>query len=280
VFQSYALFPNMTAARNVAYGLENARMPRAEIARRVLELLDLMGLAAHGNKYPAQLSGGQQQRVALARALATSPGLLLLDEPLSALDAKVRVHLRHEIRELQRRLRVTTIMVTHDQEEALTMADRIVVMNLGAIEQIGTPLEIYREPASPFVADFIGVMNFVPGTVVRDGAVRLGGCELACDVEGLTAGTAVTLAIRPEDIVVHDGGRSESNTLTVRVDALAFLGSFFRADLVGEATAGMPLRADLPTDLVRRRGIAEKSTLSVHLPPERIRIYPGSTVNR
>jgi iron(III) transport system ATP-binding protein len=280
VFQSYALFPNMTAARNVAYGLENARMPRAEIARRVLELLDLMGLAAHGNKYPAQLSGGQQQRVALARALATSPGLLLLDEPLSALDAKVRVHLRHEIRELQRRLRVTTIMVTHDQEEALTMADRIVVMNLGAIEQVGTPLEIYREPASPFVADFIGVMNFVAGTVARDGAVHLGGCELACDVEGLAAGTAVTLAIRPEDVVVHDGGPSESNTLAVRVDALAFLGSFFRADLVGEGTAGLLLRADLPTDLVRRRGIAEKSPLSVHLPPERIRIYPGSTVNR
>ncbi len=238
VFQSYALFPNLTAARNVAYGLENTRMPRAEIARRVLELLDLMGLATHGNKYPAQLSGGQQQRVALARALATSPGLLLLDEPLSALDAKVRVHLRHEIKQLQRRLRVTTIMVTHDQEEALTMADRIVVMNLGAIEQIGTPLEIYREPASPFVADFIGVMNFVAGTVVREGAVRLGRTELACEVDGLAAGTEVTLAIRPEDIVVHDGRRSEPNTLAVRVDTLAFLGSFFRAELAGDATAG------------------------------------------
>ena len=280
VFQSYALFPNLTAAKNVAYGLENAKMPRAEIAKRVLELLDLMGLATHGNKYPAQLSGGQQQRVALARALATSPGLLLLDEPLSALDAKVRVHLRHEIKQLQRRLRVTTIMVTHDQEEALTMADRIVVMNLGAIEQIGTPLEIYREPASPFVADFIGVMNFVAGTVVRDGAVRLGGTELACDVDGLAAGTEVTLAIRPEDIVVHDAGRSEPNVLAMRVDALAFLGSFFRADLTGEATAGVLLRADLPVDMIRRRGIAEKSMLSVLLPPDRIRVYPGSTVNR
>ncbi len=270
VFQSYALFPNLTAAKNVAYGLENARMSRVQIAKRVLELLDLMGLATHGNKYPAQLSGGQQQRVALARALATSPGLLLLDEPLSALDAKVRVHLRHEIKQLQRRLRVTTIMVTHDQEEALTMADRIVVMNLGAIEQVGTPLEIYREPASPFVA----------GTVVREGAVRLGRTELACDVEGLAAGTEVTLAIRPEDIVVHDDGRSEPNGLTMRVDALAFLGSFFRADLVGDATAGVLLRADLPVDMIRRRGIAEKSKLSVTLPPDRIRIYPGSTVNR
>jgi iron(III) transport system ATP-binding protein len=280
VFQSYALFPNLTAARNVAYGLENARLPRGEIAKRVLELLDLMGLAAHGNKYPAQLSGGQQQRVALARALATSPGLLLLDEPLSALDAKVRVHLRHEIKQLQRRLRVTTIMVTHDQEEALTMADRIVVMNLGAIEQVGTPLEIYREPASPFVADFIGVMNFVAGTVVRDGVARLGQAELACDVDGLAAGTEVTLAIRPEEIVLHDGGRSEPNALAVRVDALTFLGSFFRADLASEAAAGVLLRADLPADVIRRRGIGEKSVLSVLLPPERIRIYPGSAVNR
>ena len=280
VFQSYALFPNLTAAKNVAYGLENTRASRAEVARRVRELLDLMGLTAHGGKYPAQLSGGQQQRVALARALATSPGLLLLDEPLSALDAKVRVHLRHEIKQLQRRLRVTTIMVTHDQEEALTMADRIVVMNLGAIEQVGTPLEIYREPASPFVADFIGVMNFVAGTVVRDGVVRLGRTELACEVEGLAVGTEVTLAIRPEDIVAHEGRGGEPNVLTVRVDALAFLGSFFRADLVSDAPEGVLVRADLPVDLIRRRGIAEKSMLPVLLPPDRIRIYPGSTVHR
>ena len=280
VFQSYALFPNLTAAKNVAYGLENSRTPRAEIARRVLELLDLMGLAPHGNKYPAQLSGGQQQRVALARALATSPGLLLLDEPLSALDAKVRVHLRHEIKQLQRRLRVTTIMVTHDQEEALTMADRIVVMNQGSIEQVGTPLEIYREPASPFVADFIGVMNFVPGTVVGDGAVRLGRTELACEVDGLAAGTEVTLAIRPEDIVVHEGRSAEPNALTVRVDSLAFLGSFFRADLVGDVPDGVLLRADLPVESIRRRGIAEKSMLSVLLPADRIRIYPGGPAHR
>ena len=280
VFQSYALFPNLTVADNVGYGLVSRRQARAAIAKRVAELLALVGLPDAGPRYPAQLSGGQQQRVALARALATSPGLLLLDEPLSALDAKVRVHLRHEIKQLQRRLRVTTIMVTHDQEEALTMADRIVVMNLGSIEQIGTPLEIYRDPASPFVADFIGVMNFVPGTVVRDGAVRLGRSELACDVDGLAAGTSVTLAIRPEDIVIHDGGRSEPNALPVRVDALAFLGSFFRADLAGDAAADVLLRADLPAEMVRRRGIAEKSTFSVLLPPDRIRVYPGSTVNR
>jgi len=280
VFQSYALFPNLTAARNVAYGLENARARRAEVARRVRELLDMVGLGEQGGKYPAQLSGGQQQRVALARALATSPGLLLLDEPLSALDAKVRVHLRHEVKQLQRRLGVTTIMVTHDQEEALTMADRIVVMNHGAIEQIGTPLEIYREPASPFVADFIGVMNFVAGTVVGEGTVRLGRVELACEAAGLTAGTAVTLAIRPEDIVVREAHGSEPNAVPARVEALAFLGSFFRADLAGDGMEGVLLRADLPVDLVRRLGIAEKSRVSMLLSPERIRIYPGSTVHR
>ena len=154
VFQSYALFPNMTVSRNVAYGLESQGGAREAIRSRVSELLDLVGMPEQGDKYPAQLSGGQQQRVALARALATSPGLLLLDEPLSALDARVRARLRHEIKHLQQRLGVTTIMVTHDQEEALTMADRIVVMNAGRIEQVGPPTDIYGEPATAFVADF------------------------------------------------------------------------------------------------------------------------------
>ena len=280
VFQSYALFPNLTAAQNVAYGLSHARARRVEVTGRVRELLEMVGLGEHGRKYPAQLSGGQQQRVALARALATSPGLLLLDEPLSALDAKVRVHLRHEIKQLQRRLGVTTIMVTHDQEEALTMADRIVVMRGGAIEQVGTPLEIYREPASPFVADFIGVMNFVAATVVGEGRVRLGELELACDADGLAPGTEVTLAIRPEDIVVQEASAGWPNAVPMRVEALAFLGSFFRADLVAAAPAGTLLRADLPVDLVRRLDIAEKSALVCVLPPERLRIYPGSTVHR
>ena len=219
VFQSYALFPNMTAARNVAYGLESQGRSRAEIRDRVRELLALVGLPDQGGKYPAQLSGGQQQRIALARAIATSPGLLLLDEPLSALDAKVRARLRHEVKALQRRLGVTTIMVTHDQEEALTMADRIVVMNDGVIEQAGTPTEIYREPASIFVADFIGAMNFIAGEVTGTGEVTggrevagaggagtgAGGLVLACDTSGFPGGARVTVAIRPEDIVL-DGG--------------------------------------------------------------------------
>ena len=175
MFQSYALFPNMTVARNVAYGLESQRRSRADVRDRVRELLDLVGLPDQGDKYPAQLSGGQQQRIALARAIAMSPGLLLLDEPLSALDAKVRARLRYEVKALQRRLGITTIMVTHDQEEALTMADRIVVMNHGVIEQVGAPVEIYREPASVFVADFIGTMNFLPAEITGDAGTGAAG---------------------------------------------------------------------------------------------------------
>ena len=160
------------------------RQARGAIAKRVDELLALVGLPDAGPKYPAQLSGGQQQRVALARALATSPGLLLLDEPLSALDARVRLRLRHEIKALQRTLGVTTIMVTHDQEEALTMADRIVVMNQGAIDQVGTPQEIYRHPTTAFVADFVGSMNFLPGTLSAPDKVKVGDLTFDCPAAG------------------------------------------------------------------------------------------------
>src|SRR6187397_1057104 len=169
VFQSYALFPNLTIYDNVAYGLVNRRLPKAQVRARVAELLTLIGLADSGAKYPGQLSGGQQQRIALARALATSPGLLLLDEPLSALDALERVRLRGEIRALQQQLGVTTIMVTHDQEEALSVADRVVVMNGGRIEQVGTPREIYETPATPFAADFIGKVNVLAATAEGSG---------------------------------------------------------------------------------------------------------------
>ncbi len=279
VFQSYALFPNLTVWKNVAYGLESAKAKKADIDHRVRELLDLVGLPDQGHKYPAQLSGGQQQRVALARALATSPGLLLLDEPLSALDAKVRVYLRHEIRQLQRRLGVTTVMVTHDQEEALTMADRIVVMNHGVIEQIGTPVEVYRQPASAFVADFVGLMNFVAGTIVGPDRVRVGRLELACEADGFPPGTGVTVAIRPEDIVLEGIRGGEPNAFPARVETMAFLGSVFRADLAAEAIGESRLRAELSIGLVRRLDLAEGHTLPVRLPKERIRIYPGSAVH-
>jgi iron(III) transport system ATP-binding protein len=276
VFQSYALFPNMSVAKNIAYGLENRKTSKADIRRRVDELLELVGLPDQGDKYPAQLSGGQQQRIALARAIAVSPGLLLLDEPLSALDAKVRVHLRHEVKDLQRRLGVTTVMVTHDQEEALTMADRIVVMDHGKIEQIGTPTEIYREPRTSFVADFIGTMNFVPGTICGPSSVRFGELELACETDGLAEGTSVTIAVRPEDIVVQGVTAGEENAYEARIRGLEFLGSFVRADLTSEATAEDVLRADLSINVMRRQSIAEGDSLVVRVPRERIQIYPGS----
>ena len=279
VFQSYALFPNLTVRKNVAYGLENRKAGKAEIDTRVTELLETVGLPEQGNKYPAQLSGGQQQRVALARALATSPGLLLLDEPLSALDAKVRIHLRHEIKQLQRTLGVTTIMVTHDQEEALTMADRIVVMNLGVIEQVGTPLEIYRTPATAFVADFIGTMNFIPGRVMGPNQVRFGSVDLACDSEALEQGTDVTIAIRPEDILIQGVEGNEENALPVRIDRMEFLGSFYRANLAADGTDPSLLRADMSINLVRRLDLAEGNNVQVLMPRERIRIYPLGGAN-
>jgi iron(III) transport system ATP-binding protein len=275
VFQSYALFPNLTVFRNVAYGLENRKQPKADIDSRVRELLELVGLTGQDDKYPAQLSGGQQQRVALARALATSPGLLLLDEPLSALDARVRVHLRHEIKQLQHRLGVTTIMVTHDQEEALTMADRIVVMNHGVIEQVGSPMEIYRQPATAFVADFIGKMNFVGGSVLDQGRIKLGNVELACDTGGFETGNDVQIAIRPEDIVARGVAPGDANAFAAGVKDLEFLGSSLRVDLSGAALVGQTLTADLSVNLMRELELEPGHDITVRIPPERIRLYPA-----
>jgi iron(III) transport system ATP-binding protein len=247
-------------------------MPRRAIAGRVAELLELVGLAEAGPKFPAQLSGGQQQRVALARALATSPGLLLLDEPLSALDARVRVRLRHEIRSLQRRLGLTTIMVTHDQEEALSMADRIVVMNQGVVEQVGTPLEIYRRPATPFVADFVGAMNFLDGVIAGPGRVRVAGAELAYDASaGYAPGTAVGVCVRPEDVAVRNLGPVTPNRLAAQVTTLDFLGPFCRATLsLGESDR---IVADFSSNLVRDLAVAEGQPLDVALPPERLQLF-------
>lgn len=274
VFQSYALFPNMTVSKNIAYGLENRNSSKKEIAQRVADLLELVGLPEQAQKYPAQLSGGQQQRIALARALATSPGLLLLDEPLSALDAKVRGYLRHEIRSLQERLGVTTVMVTHDQEEALTMADRIVIMNDGVIEQVGTPLEVYREPATVFVADFIGTMNFVPGVIDAAQTVTVGGQTLRCQTDGLSTGAEVTVAVRPEDIVVDETDVDDDNAFDVVVAEVEFLGSFVRADLTASQFGDHRMRADLSINLIRRLNIEEGATITVLIPAERIRVYP------
>ena len=271
VFQSYALFPNLTVADNVGYGLASRRRKRADIAARVTELLALVGMPDAGIKYPAQLSGGQQQRVALARALATSPGLLLLDEPLSALDARVRVRLRHEIKALQRRLGVTTIMVTHDQEEALTMADRIVVMNHGVIEQVGTPQDIYRAPTTAFVADFVGAMNFLDGTLETPDRVRIGSVSLECQSQdGLKQGAGVRLCIRPEDVRVRDLPVGAANRLTVKVKELDFVGAFCRASL---AAGDIALMADFSSNLIRDLGVTVGGALDVALPPDRLRIF-------
>jgi iron(III) transport system ATP-binding protein len=277
VFQSYALFPNLTVEKNVAYGLENTGLSRDRIAARVKELLELVSLEDQGRKYPAQLSGGQQQRVALVRALATSPGLLLLDEPLSALDAKVRVYLRHEIRSLQERLGVTTVMVTHDQEEALTMADRIVVMNQGVIEQVGTPTEIYRQPASLFVADFIGEMNRLPGRLVKPGRVEVAGLALQCSTDGIVPGAACTVTVRPEDIILAtvDGGRAGGNILPAQVGEMEFLGSFWRVQLEVDKLEGLALTANVSINMARQMGIARRMKVRAALPADRLRVFAG-----
>jgi iron(III) transport system ATP-binding protein len=283
VFQSYALFPNLTAERNIAFGLENQKLDKSAVDKRVNELLDLVGLPDQGPKYPAQLSGGQQQRIALARALATSPGLLLLDEPLSALDAKVRAHLRHEIKDLQRRLGVTTVMVTHDQEEALTMADRIVVMNQGVIEQVGTPTNIYREPDTLFVADFIGAMNQVEGRVKGDNSVSIGELNFTSRNHALAIDTPVVAAIRPEDIVpqgMGDYSSSDSdaeNNLEMEIEDMEFLGSFWRVSLKNSALGAAALMADMSINAIRSLEVKKGSTLRVKLPSDRLWVFPPAT---
>ena len=285
VFQSYALFPNLTIEKNIAFGLENAGLKRDAIARRVSELLELVGLPEQGRKYPAQLSGGQQQRIALARAIATSPGLLLLDEPLSALDAKVRVHLRHEVKELQRKLGITTVMVTHDQEEALSMADRIVVMNHGVIEQVGTPQDIYREPQTLFVADFIGEMNQIPAVIKagETGSVTIGRKHFLCAPNPFESGTKVIAAIRPEDIIPHEkaaetAGVPEAvgepgNLIAMTIDEMEFLGSFWRTRLSSPLLEGTQLIGDFSINAVRRLSLSEGGDVLIEIPGGRLKVF-------
>ncbi len=223
VFQSYSLFPHMTVRENVEFGLRMRRVEKAKRAFRAAEALELVGLTALGERYAHQLSGGQQQRVALARALVTRPKVLLLDEPLSALDAKVRVSLRDEIRRIQRELGITTVFVTHDQEEALAVSDRIAVMHAGSIEQIGTPEELYQRPVSGFVADFIGLSNRLPG-VVAGGSVAVYGQALPV-IGSVSDGRAMAL-VRPEDIAFAGDG------IAGTVLGSSFLGSLRRTSVV------------------------------------------------
>ena len=234
VFQAYALFPNMNVAENIGFGLKIARKPKDEIKKRVEEVLAIIKMGEYGNRYPYQLSGGQQQRVALARALAIQPQVLLLDEPLSALDAKIRVSLRQEIRAIQQKLGITTVYVTHDQEEALSLSDRVVVMNNAKIEQVDTPFEIYNFPKTEFTAQFVGTLNHISATV-RDGANSVLTIDsqqvvTAQKLEGVVNGDAVTVSIRPERISFAEDGR-KPNVLKIKVENITFLGSIVRVQV-------------------------------------------------
>jgi putative spermidine/putrescine transport system ATP-binding protein len=256
VFQSYALFPNMTIGQNIGFGLQVRKTPEVEIKQRVDEMLSLIHLEKHIDKYPYQLSGGQQQRIALARALAISPRVLLLDEPLSALDAKIRVELRAEIRRIQQRLGITTIYVTHDQEEALSLSDRVVVMSQGRMEQVGTPAQIYNYPSTEFVAQFVGQLNLLPVTEVNleKSSCLLAGQKVQFDHSSEQMLTEKPrLAIRPEELQIGSG--EERNALNGRVESVMFLGAVVRlrvdvggillsADLFNERSMTLPRAGD------------------------------------
>jgi iron(III) transport system ATP-binding protein len=278
VFQSYALFPNLTIAENVGYGLVNRGQGKAAIAARVQELLQLVGLPSSAQKYPAQLSGGQQQRIALARALATNPGLLLLDEPLSALDALERVRLRGEIRALQQRLGVTTIMVTHDQEEALAMADRIVVMNHGEICQVGTPEQVYLEPQSPFVASFVGKINVLRAQVASPGRLRVGTLELAsaAPCAQQEAGHALNIYLRPEEFVLQSAQQAPvapGHGIAGVVQEIEFLGPlcFVTWDLDG--LPGQPITMSLALHQMQQSNLTPGMRADLSVLPERVRVF-------
>jgi putative spermidine/putrescine transport system ATP-binding protein len=243
VFQAYALFPNLTVAQNIGFGLRVAGASRADIDRRVAEMLALIGLPQMADRYPYQLSGGQQQRIALARALAPKPKLLLLDEPLSALDAKVRVSLREEIRSIQKELGITTVFVTHDQEEALSISDRIAVMYGGKAEQVGTPFEVYNRPATTFVANFVGTLNVLEGTVAdaSSGKVRVADQEVALKgrLNGSRTGDTLSLALRPEAIALGPRPGHDSK-LAGQISDVHFLGSVIRVRVgVGGAVVSL-----------------------------------------
>jgi putative spermidine/putrescine transport system ATP-binding protein len=243
VFQAYSLFPHMVAWENVAFGLQMRHVGTAERKKRALEMLDLVGLARYANRFANQMSGGQQQRVALARALAIEPEVLLLDEPLSALDAKVRARLRDEIRRVQLEVGITTLFVTHDQEEALAIADRVGVMQAGKLEQLGQPMLVYSRPATPFVADFVGLTNRMEGTV-KAGVVEVRGASIPLVEPNTADGPAVAL-IRPEAVGVSDADGSDG-PLVGTVIAVAFLGATSRVTVdLGDTTvlAQMPTAA-------------------------------------
>ena len=266
LFQSYALFPNLTVAANIAYGL--AGSGREAVRQRVGQMLELVGLLGSEKKYPGQLSGGQQQRVALARALAPAPSLLLLDEPMSALDAQVREHLCGELRQLQRQLGVTTLMVTHNQDEAMLMADRIAVMNNGKVEQYATPQEIYDRPATPFVAQFVGQGNWLPFQRSSDSHALVGDMRVRL-AEGSGHAGPGRLFCRPEAISVNPPVHEE-NLFPARVREITFLGNRCRMSFELNQLPGHALLAEVAPQALPRLGSAD---IWVALPPRSLQVF-------
>jgi putative spermidine/putrescine transport system ATP-binding protein len=275
VFQSYALFPTMTVAENIAFGLRVAGWRGTQIRGRVTEMLELTKLGGLEDRYANQLSGGQQQRVALARALARRPHILLLDEPLSALDAKIRLRLRGELRKIQQDLGITTLYVTHDQEEALSIADRIAVMANGRFEQVGRPEEVYGAPRTRFVADFIGVANLLACRVVSAaaGTVDWEGVTLRVPSDGLRDGERVVVSVRPEKLAIADPPPAGAwNRLEGVVEVATFLGPIVRAELT---IAGRPIFVDVPHGLAA--AVGRKKRLTVGFAPEDCVVVSGPT---
>jgi putative spermidine/putrescine transport system ATP-binding protein len=275
VFQNYALFPHMTVRKNIAFGLEMRRVAKAEVAERVQRALALVKLEAHADKLPGQLSGGQQQRVAIARAIGLEPRLVLMDEPLSNLDAKLRLEMRAEIRKLHESLGLTTIYVTHDQEEALSMADRLVVLSDGYVQQIGTPEEVHQKPVNWYVADFMGYRNILDGTVVAvnaDGTVAVSFGEvtlIGTAMNDVAVGDPVRIAIRPEDLRPASEGASEAaNTLDVTITLVEYRGNDYSVE--SRLANGQVLHtyaSTAPLSLEKARLVAN---------PTRVLVYPSA----
>jgi spermidine/putrescine transport system ATP-binding protein len=272
VFQSYALFPFLDVRDNVAFGLRHQGVSKAELRRRVDQALDLVRMTSFAKRRPGQLSGGQQQRVALARALVLNPAVLLLDEPLGALDAKLRRSLKVELKALQERVGITFLYVTHDQEEALTMSDRLAVMNAGRIVQIGTPREVYEDPADTYVADFLGAANLMEVEVVSAGALRVGDFALTSNRCEATTGTAHAV-IRPERVRIEEHGSAGENRVPAMVERVVFLGS--ATEVLLRLAPGVPLQALMQND-GSRPDLAQGTPVHVYLPPDALRVLAGA----
>ena len=272
VFQSYALFPFLSVFDNVAFGLRHHGVSKTDLRRRVNEALELVKMTAFAKRRPGQLSGGQQQRIALARALVLNPAVLLLDEPLGALDAKLRRSLKIELKALQERVGITFLYVTHDQEEALTMSDRLAVMNAGRIVQIGTPHQVYEEPADTYVADFLGAANLMEVEVVSPGVLRVGDFALTSHRCEATTGTAHAV-IRPERVRIEEHGSAGENRVPAMVERVVFLGS--ATEVLLRLAPGVPLQALMQND-GSRPDLAQGTPVHVYLPPDALRVLAGA----